>query len=87
MRKLLCHCSPTAATRAGPLVLLRPRPDRRGGGEERLPPLCVLPPPLPQGLPESGGREDERLTAILDAVTKVKVPGLLRRKEGNSSRT
>lgn len=29
-------------------------------------------PPLPQGLPESGGREDERLTAILDAVTKVK---------------
>lgn len=44
-------------------------------------------PPPPQGLPESGGREDERLTAILDAVTEVKAPGLLRRKEGNSSRT
>lgn len=41
-----------AATRAGPLVLLRPRPDRRGGEERRDCRPCACFPPPPQGLPE-----------------------------------
>lgn len=46
-----------AATRAGPLVLLRPRPDRRGRERRGCRPWRIASPPHP-GFARVGGLED-----------------------------
>lgn len=75
---------PAAATRASPHVLVGPKPDPcvGEGGSNRgrgFLPGVHFPP---QGLPDSGGREDVRLAAILDAVTEVRAQELLRKEGG-----
>lgn len=49
------------------------------GGPADLPPGGALPP---QGLPDWGGREDRRLTAILDAVTRSRLENCRGRATG-----
>lgn len=78
--KLLCHCPPCCSHRASPHVLVGPKPDPcvGEGGSNRgrgFLPGVHFPP---QGLPDSGGRGDVRLAAILDAVTEVRAQELLR---------